>query len=336
MRIFVFEHATGGGFVGEDIPESWMREGDLMLGALLRDLSAVPGLDIVTTRDARLPPLDAPARVRSLRDRDDVWPCWRRCATEADAVWPIAPETGGELERFTRMVLACGRRLLGSGPEAVRVAGSKLRTAELLGRHGVAVVGTQRADDPLPPAPRGWVVKPDDGAGALETRWFDGEDALRAWLAEAGRRETCVVQPYVEGDSLSLSLLCQDGRTRMLTRNRQRIVVENGAMRYLGGTVGLETGHAQEARAMAEAVAAALPGLWGYVGIDFIGTADGPVLVEVNPRLTTSYIGMHEALGRNPAQMVLALLGGRLEEACVPGLPAKEVELRLDAETAHV
>jgi len=59
---------------------------------------------------------------------------------------------------------------------------------------------------------------------------------------------------------------------------------------------------------IASAVAAAIPGLWGYVGVDLIEGPDGPVVLEINPRLTTSYAGLRDAVGVNPAGLVLDLL----------------------------
>jgi predicted ATP-grasp superfamily ATP-dependent carboligase len=60
---------------------------------------------------------------------------------------------------------------------------------------------------------------------------------------------------------------------------------------------------------LADRIAAAIPGLWGYVGVDLVLTRDGPVVLEINPRLTTSYCGMGQALGINTAGLVLSLLG---------------------------
>ncbi|MBK1722946.1 hypothetical protein [Thiocystis violacea] len=40
-------------------------------------------------------------------------------------------------------------------------------------------------------------------------------------------------------------------------------------------------------------------------------TSDVPRVLEVNPRLTTSYAGLAEALGINPAELVLGLQAGR-------------------------
>ena len=52
----------------------------------------------------------------------------------------------------------------------------------------------------------------------------------------------------------------------------------------------------------------AIPGLWGYVGVDLMLAKEGPVVLEINPRLTTSYCGLRRALGINTAAMVLDLL----------------------------
>ena len=62
---------------------------------------------------------------------------------------------------------------------------------------------------------------------------------------------------------------------------------------------------------LATSVAAALPGLRGYVGIDFIATDDGPVVLEINPRLTTSYCGLGAILGTNPAELIISAASGK-------------------------
>ncbi len=48
--------------------------------------------------------------------------------------------------------------------------------------------------------------------------------------------------------------------------------------------------------------------MWGYVGVDIILTERGPVVLEVNPRLTAAYAGLHASIGCNPAGLVIDLL----------------------------
>ena len=54
-------------------------------------------------------------------------------------------------------------------------------------------------------------------------------------------------------------------------------------------------------------IAAAIPGLRGFVGVDFVLGVDGRATVlEVNPRLTSAYVGLSARLGRNLAAEILA------------------------------
>lgn len=314
MRVFVCEFVTGGGLAGRldaDPFAALLREADLMVAALVQDLMAVAGVQVTLARDPRLPSprVAVPLCPVSGGGPEGLWPEWARAIAEHDALWPLAPETDGLLERLSRLAAEAGVRLLGSAPDAVAVAASKSATAERLAAAGVPVIATFPPDAP-PPSPHGWVVKPDDGAGAEGVLWLRNSAALAAWRA-SGAVAGAVVQPFVPGVAASLSLLCRDGRGWLLSANRQHVEIgADGAFAYHGSGVGALAGRAAELRRLGEAVAAALPGLWGYVGVDVVLTADGPVVVEINPRLTTSYVGLREASGTNPAALVLGLLNG--------------------------
>jgi predicted ATP-grasp superfamily ATP-dependent carboligase len=59
---------------------------------------------------------------------------------------------------------------------------------------------------------------------------------------------------------------------------------------------------------LAARVAAAMPGLRGFVGIDIVWPTRGtPVVIEVNPRLTCAFVGLSQRLGRCLAAEMLAL-----------------------------
>jgi predicted ATP-grasp superfamily ATP-dependent carboligase len=328
LRVLVCEYITGGGLAGRPLPPSLAREGDLMLSALVQDLSALPGVECVATRDQRLdiPPLDA--RFIIPGEGEDAFDLWGYLATEVEAVWPIAPETDGCLERLSVLALARNRTLLGSRPEAVRLAASKQATATVLARYGVPVVETAPASAALPPSRFGWVAKPDDGVGAEDTLFFTEPTSLREFLSAHDRGDRFVVQPCLPGTAASLSVLFRDGEASVLSCNRQDVTATRGRLRYRGGVVGALEAFRPCLAPIAQRVAAALPGLWGYAGIDLILTSDGPVVLEVNPRLTTSYAGLGRALGSNPAGFVVDLArGGKLASAA----PVRTVPIELEA-----
>ncbi len=320
MRILVYEHITGGGMIAAPLPQSLAQEGDLMLRALVTDLSALPGVGVWTTRDVRLSRAGLDAEVHCVEDRAQLQRTWSMLLDEVDAVWPIAPETDGLLERLSREVQEAGAVLLGSRPEAVGLAASKFRTAQRLSAHGIPVVPTYRAGAALPPQVETWVLKPDQGvgceglricpAGALDR---DGGtwNGARGWVA----------QPYVEGEHASLCALFHAGGARLLSLNRQRIARRGDGLELRACEVnGLEVERRPYAR-LAGRIATAIPGLWGLAGVDLVVTPTGPVVVEVNPRLTSAYAGLHRSLGSNPAAAVLGLVEGAMACGAAPGFP---------------
>jgi predicted ATP-grasp superfamily ATP-dependent carboligase len=62
--------------------------------------------------------------------------------------------------------------------------------------------------------------------------------------------------------------------------------------------------------------------------VDLIETAGGPVVVEVNPRLTTSYAGLRRAIGLNAAELVLGLPAS-LETSSEPMRESRFIEVEL-------
>jgi predicted ATP-grasp superfamily ATP-dependent carboligase len=52
----------------------------------------------------------------------------------------------------------------------------------------------------------------------------------------------------------------------------------------------------------------------GYVGIDMVLTDRDAVVIEVNPRVTTSYVGLRKVLRPNPAALMLEAARGNLPD----------------------
>lgn len=280
-----------------------------MLRALLTDLAEIPDCVVFTTRDARLPQLPEPVRQHVVdASCADILALWETCLHEADALWPIAPESDGILERLSQLAVEQGKCLLGSTPQAVALAASKRAMAGALTVAGVPAVPTYLPDALPNEKACAWVTKPDDGVGCTGTRHFADTAALYAWLAQGVRASSCVVQPYLDGIPASISMLCRDGRAWLLSCNCQDVRLEDGNFTFHGCVLNGMVNYWQEFEHIASAVAAATPGLAGYVGIDVIVNDSAITVLEVNPRLTTSYAGLRRASGINPARLVLDLL----------------------------
>lgn len=330
VKIFVYEHVTGGGMARETPPSSLLHEADLMARTLVEDLLGADDVELITTRDVRLAPIPG-VRSTPVTASDDLPRIVAALIDESDAVWPTAPETGGVLAHLAESVLERGRGLLGSRPEAVRVAASKLATARTLSGAGIPVVDTWDADREMPPRPGRWVIKPDDGAGAEGVRLADDWRAARQCVATS---PGLVAQPWVAGDALSLSLLCAAGAAELLSVNRQLIRLEGEAVALEGIEVNALTDESGRFAELGRAIACAMPGLWGYVGVDLIRAADSLLVLEVNPRLTTSYCGLGRARGISIARRVLALFASGVLTSHPALHPGSIERLRLQASHA--
>ena len=261
-------------------------------------------------------------RLRVRDARGDYYRAFTEMVEEADAALLIAPETDGLLEAITAIVEESGKLVLGSSTAGIGAAGDKAKTYRLLRAGGIPTPETyevRQSDDPAPVARRlGFpvVVKPADGAGCQCVLIAGRESELRRAWATAGREsgsEALLLQSYAEGVHASVSLVTDGARALTLTLNSQAI---RGRTRltYHGGRVPLDHPLRSLAFRRAEEVVGAIPGLKGYVGIDMVLTGRDAVVIEVNPRLTTSYVAIRRVLRENLAVLILDAVRGALPE----------------------
>lgn len=304
--IFVCEFITGGGLHHSDLPEVLAFEGALMRDALLNDLLPL-GYQVSTTVDKRLM---TPIHCNScwqVNKQDDVWQLWDKEIQQSDAVWIIAPETGGFLEKMTAIALKHHKKIIGSGLTAIKVFSSKLSTYQLLKDAGITTPPTFTFDQWLKGQTTQWLAKPVDGAGCEETVHFELAEALERWLIENNKQKTHIIQPFLEGIAASFSCVVQHGQANLLSCNEQLVTLKGNTLNYEGCIVNGMRQYWELFNDLANKVASLLPDTSGYVGIDVIVSHDGKRLtvIEVNPRLTTSYVGLKQATGFNPAELIL-------------------------------
>ncbi|MBN8915917.1 MAG: ATP-grasp domain-containing protein [Rhizobiales bacterium] len=308
MRVFICEYVTSGGMRDKPLPEAALAEGRLIRDAIVTDLQELVGINVVLAYDDRLPPPNEEAV--PVRKGADPWITWSGLAQDADVVWPIAPEAGGLLARLARLMREGGARTLASSSEAIILTSNRLALARRLAEYGIPHVPTYPIDA-LPSGLDGdLVTRPEEGTG-----W----SAARAWPNRAAlpRSGGLIVQPFLNGNLASLSVLVRPDGVTLLAANRLSISHLVGVFAFEGVQVG---GIADEDGRLAETarrVAEAIPGLSGIVCIDVILTPEGPVVAEVNPRVTASYAGLHAALGVNP----LAFVPELIREGVPPSMP---------------
>jgi tyramine---L-glutamate ligase len=317
LKLFVCEFITGGGLCAEALPASLVKEGALMRDALLADLIELDGYDVVTTHDARLA---APTLVKnSLQVDSSFEDNFKNMLTQVDLVWLIAPESNGTLLKLSEMCYEADVIFLGCEIDSTLIGTSKSLAYEALQEAKIFTIPTITGDDfvldtaftmakSLQAVSHScWVAKPEDGAGCDGIKVFDDLQKLMAWLKHGDRYLNYIIQPYQQGIAASLSMLCRAGKGWLLSCNQQNISLNSNTFNLAGVTVNGMQAYWQRFETLARKVAKMLPDAAGYIGVDVIVDVENDKIyvVEINPRLTTSYVGLREAIGHNPAKIIL-------------------------------
>jgi predicted ATP-grasp superfamily ATP-dependent carboligase len=89
---------------------------------------------------------------------------------------------------------------------------------------------------------------------------------------------------------------------------------DDGRFHYLGGTLPLPSPLGMRAIKLGRRAVEAMPGLRGYVGVDLVlgdaADGSGDFAIEINPRLTTSYLGLRMLAQDNLAAAMLRVTLG--------------------------
>lgn len=317
MKLFIYEHITSGALIDEALPTSLAREGDDMLTAIVQDLSQLSNIELIILRDIRLKPLvSIPNSIISTIENSVAFnKAYHDAINNADLVLPIAPETDGVLNQILQEISNCNTQLLASQVPATQLCSDKYRCHQQLTANGLNSPITVKANDwSLKPftSSTGYIIKPRDGAGCMNTYFIADSSSINSWIeSNSNNIENMVIQPYIEGLAISLSVLSEYSDSRVLAINKQYINRDHDKLSFLGSTVnGVHKSDfsLSQASTITTKIHHAISGLWGFIGIDLIIRNNEIFVVDINPRLTTSYIGLKQSLDANPAQLLFTMM----------------------------
>ncbi len=311
MRVFVGEYVCGGGLANvppEQIPKSLRQEGVAMLRAIVSDLSELA--ETVVPVDPRFQLDLDPRQLVEMDPHHAIWGQWVTAAKGCDSALIIAPESDGLLAQGVAMLRAGGVDVIAGSGDFLRVASDKLLTAKTLIAAGVShppylALSDRRLKEQLKSYDQ-FVVKPRDGCGTQQIMRFDRLDDARAAL-----EENQILQAWMPGRAISIAAVASATRQVYLPAVSQDLSEVD--CEYAGGQGPLDDEDQRRATALASrAIAAMPPTIRGFVGLDLL-LGDRPsedYVIEINPRLTTSYVGLRRMINGNLAARLFDLESG--------------------------
>lgn len=309
-KILLFEFITGGGFAQQQLPGSLAKEGCMMLQALVNELAFCSNIELTVVLDWRIKDIQLTdnTTVVNVSKNQSVYQLLPDLCRSSDFVWPVAPEIDGALYKTTQLIEKTKAHLLNSSSQAIYLCSDKLAATQLLNQLGIASVETLSLDQFSDEFEMPWVIKPKDGAGCSNTYYIADESEFTLVKKQLKYLNDYAIQPFIKGATLSLSCLFSKGEAWLLSCNKQQISIENGQFKLKACIVNIKSDRVCEYQALINQIAQAIPGLSSYVGIDIIQPDNGiPQVLEINPRLTTSYAGILPATGLNIAKAVIEM-----------------------------
>lgn len=280
MKIMVAEYAVGAG-----VPE-FILEGQAMLGTLLRSFVAC-GHEVLYPTSGMV--LEAGTAVTAGKFEDAL----EKISKECDAGLVIAPD---EILGDMTQLVEENTFNLGCPSHAVRLCADKLECTRVLEKENIPVPETKGSGE----YNGDYVIKPRFGCAS------EGIHKSSAGILKEG----FIATKFIKGEHLSASIIT--GRTQLaLTVNRQLIEI-NDEISYEGGIVPYYCDRNDEIIAVAKKTAKVL-GCRGYAGVDIV-LGDEPYVVDVNPRPTTSIIGISRVMEEEIADLMLRAGFGELPD----------------------
>ncbi len=253
----------------------------------------------------------------------------------------IAPESGGVLVRRLQVLqseLWRGTETLNLPWALAEIFSDKFRTSQwlqarglttpktwLLGREQAEALRTRglvttASESDLSTEEWTAVLKPRDGVGCEQVRLLQLSTRELAAVVSSSHpadlNASWILQPWVSGVACSIGLIGggTPANTVILPAGHQTLRRHGAAVRYCGGEIPCEAAINAAITPLAQALVTAIGPFRGWLGADIVvhqnnGGDCSATIIEINPRLCTSYVGYRQLACGNLAEWLLQRAG---------------------------
>ncbi|MBN1803010.1 MAG: ATP-grasp domain-containing protein [Candidatus Lokiarchaeota archaeon] len=329
--LFIFEFVAGGGFNNVEVPPHLFCEGYAMLRSIALDFKRM-NFNVITIIDARITFLSkylCVDRYESVSSDKSFIDVFIDGVNRCEYCFIIAPEFSNILFDLTKLALNLNKIVLSADLSGIELGTSKLKTFNYFNRQKILTPRTY-------PIPRKKelldynfilkkyeelscpiIIKPEDGIGSENIFYLHDEQKIKDFINMKGNilegKRNYILQEFINGIDLSASFIGISQNSSniastpiLLGINSQSIQIKEfeEESEYIGGSTPARHGEKIYLDLIELAENSPIP-LSGYYGVDFVRSKTCKnYYIEINPRLTTSYVGIRNVIDVNPAELI--------------------------------
>ena len=291
-KILIYEYFTGGGIINEELCAiSLLSEAKIIVNSVIDEFCKSQEYKVYYFLDSRLEldNLGQSIIVKNPKKLLDI-----KLLRTFDLILPILPEQDMKLYSYCKFLAKQNIKTLISSPDTIKVLSDKYGFSTFCLKHNIPSVPSYLSNQ-IDAIKSNTIIEKDRyGVGCSHVKKISKKDVTK--------RKKIIYQPYIKGDHYSLCVYFEKGSFKLLTINEQDITFENNYIKLRSLKVNIKNSHYLEIFSILQKIHKFFPGLYAYVGIDIIINGKKILIVEINPRLTTSFAGIKDTIGINMSQ----------------------------------
>lgn len=155
------------------------------------------------------------------------------------------------------------------------------------------------------------IAKPVFGVDCQDTKIISSISDLENLKNVFQIDSSILIQEFIEGDVVSVTLLSDGVIAIPISLNKQNIVLNNRDYSYLGGELPYEHPLKEKAFEVAKKSIESIDGIKGFVGVDLILNED-VYFLEINSRFTTPYVGIKKISNFNIGKSIIKMIDKKI------------------------
>ena len=296
-KILIYEYITGGGLINEDLTSTLLHEATLISSYIYQECEKSQYFEYDYFQDYRIKDNHFKKAIK-IKSHEEIFniPLLKKY----DYILPIAPEIDLNLFHYAKFLEKHKFNFILSDSKTIKLLSDKLLFYKECKKNNIPTIKTSLLIDQLKQHNKIFLVKDRYGAGCSYIK------IIKKFSDVENNNFDKIVQPYINGEHYSLCLFFNKNNYNLLTINKQKLEIDAHNMMKLV-TLHINVSHHFHPKitSLIFLIMKSFPGLRGYVGIDIIIHKGKIFVVEINPRVTTSFIGIYETIGVNIIDLII-------------------------------